>query len=85
MPSGRSIVRWTGVALIVAGVIAALTPLFFGYAPWAAAAWWSLNFNVFVGGIAALIVGVAAVLYAQYYMKAAERPIEERKGMEIPV
>ncbi len=51
------------------------------YAP-LAAAWWGFNFNVFWGGIAALVGGTGAVLFGQYLM---EEPYEEqRRKVEIP-
>jgi hypothetical protein len=82
MASGRSIVRWAGVVLIIAGFVAAVTPLAYGYAPLSAPAWWS--FDAFWGGIAGLIVGVAAVLAAQYAMEVMVPPYESRQKMQIP-
>ncbi|MDG6995143.1 MAG: hypothetical protein JRN52_04395 [Nitrososphaerota archaeon] len=80
--SARSTTRWVGAALIIVGGLLGLYGLVLtGYAP-LTAAWWGFKFSVFWGGIAALIVGIGAVFTAQYYMRE-ERPIEERKKMEI--
>ena len=84
MNNERRIVKWTGVGLIIAGAAIAVTPLFFGYAPIAAPAWWGLYFSVFWGGIAAAVVGAAALLTGQYYMKRELPPHEPRREMEIP-
>ena len=81
--SARSTTRWVGAALIVAGALFGIYGLVItGYAP-LTAAWWGFNFNVFWGGIAALIVGIGAVLTAQYLMHEERLP-EERKKTEIP-
>lgn len=83
MVNARTTTRWVGAALVVAGGLLGLYGLILtGYAP-LAAAWWGFNFSVFWGGIAALIVGIAAVVTAQFYMEE-EKPFEERKKMEIP-
>ncbi len=34
--------------------------------------WWGQDFNLFLGGIAAIVAGIAAVSGAQYLMKVAE-------------
>ncbi len=86
MANARDITRWVGVALIVVGVGLGIYGLVAtGYNPFTAA-WWSFNFNVFWGGIAGLVVGIAVLLGAQYFMrKPVEAPtLEERKRMEIP-
>lgn len=81
MANARAWTAWIGVALIVAGGLLGLYGLVAtGYAPFTAA-WWGFNFNVFWGGIVGLIVGIGAVITAQFMEK--ERPHEERKTMEI--
>ena len=82
MVNAKSTTRWVGVALIVAGGLLALYGLVLtGYAP-LTAAWWGYNFNIFWGGIAALIVGIVTVFAAQFFMEV--RPYAERKKAEIP-
>lgn len=81
MASSRQIVRWAGAALVIAGGLLGLYGLMLtGYAP-LTAAWWGFNFSVFWGGISALIVGIAAVFYAQFLMA---EPYMERRKAEIP-
>lgn len=83
MASRRNTVRWIGAALVIAGGLLGLYGLMLtGYAP-LTAAWWGYSFNIFWGGIAALIVGIATLFGAQYWM-AEEMPHEERKRAEIP-
>ena len=81
MVNARTTTRWVGAALIIAGGLLGLYGLVLtGYAP-LTAAWWGFNFNVFWSGIAALIVGIGAVIAAQFMEE--EKPYEERKKMEI--
>ena len=82
MVNARTTTMWVGAALIVVGALLGIYGLVLtGYAP-LTAAWWGFKFSVFWGGIAALIVGVGAVITGEYFMEK-ERPIEERKKMEI--
>jgi hypothetical protein len=90
MANARNVVRWTGVAFIVAGVCASvLGPLWinnWAYVP-LSSPWWSTTFNLFWGGIAALIVGVGGLFSGQYLMEEeVEVPLheEKRKKIEIP-
>jgi len=82
------VVRWLGVALIIGGGLFGVYGLVLtSYAP-LSAAWWGFNFNIFWGGIAALIAGVGVALGGQYLMdeeEAAQRYEEERRQKhEIP-
>ena len=78
--------RWTGVVIVAAGIFSLVIPFFYGYNSVANLALWTQDFYLFVGGIAAAIIGAVAYLGGQFYMKAAvaEYPVAERKPMEIP-
>lgn len=82
MANGRDVVRWTAVAFIIAGALLGFYGLMLtAYAP-LAAAWWGYGFNIFWGGMAALVGGIVAALCGEYLMRE-ERPIEEKKKTEI--
>jgi hypothetical protein len=85
MTFSRELVQWVGAALLFAGALFGIYGLVLtGYAP-LSATWWAYNFNVFWGGIAALVAGVAAVFGAQYLMEEEVPPFEEEKRkMGIP-
>lgn len=76
MATGKGMVEAAGVVLIIAGGLLGLYGLILsGYAP-LTAAWWGFTFNVFWGGIAAIIAGIAISLVGMYGMRA---PFEQRK------
>lgn len=72
---------WTGIGFLVAGACLAIAPLYFGYAPISAPAWWGLNFDVFWFGIADIAIGAALFIESQTIVEA---PSYKPRRVEIP-
>jgi hypothetical protein len=98
MSNGRTVLRWGGAALIVAGVITALaslwtgtssssgsgaiTTLRLGSVAWTMS-WWSLTLDLLWGGIAMIIVGIALVVSHPRYKHIEEHKMEREIGREV--